>query len=601
VGIVKRREFPVRLALAAAIVVPTAYLGVMLAGAVHEVGHGLMGLAAGGRFGGFRVGLDGAGQAFSSLPPDASAWQWTMQRSAGSVAGVTVGCVLLVVSSRLRGLLVRLSLIVLGVCLLLMESTYIFQAALTPWPGSDIAVILSKVDAPWLRPVLIATGAIMMLATVWGGTAIVFQALERWLGTGGRLTHIKRAFVLALLGIIPGVLSLAMIPSGLGPLAHMGSAASLYWIRFKPNPLAPRRRDIAVAVSSIWVAVAAVVIVTMVWLRHGVIWSAIGIRDNFVCSPAISPSGDAAAFVAAYGRGDRTKSRIVKTQLHVLNLRTLSSRIAISDVQTGEDSVTWSPDGKAIAFLLPGQLQDGLPLWALSEMNLADGSASELAGWWWYDSPKYSPDGLAVGFIQYENSPRVYHRGGRHDLKYINRATRQIGVIAKDVTEWCWGRDSQEVFFIRQSSVLRKHIASEREQTLLDTMDETICPSHLTRSPDGAAVGVYNGESFVPLSRPYSAASPWFSCKPTRYGFDWSPAGICYLEDLCDRRIGSCLRVYNRSTMQGWLVAIGPFTFARWADSQHIFVGCHDGKIRLYDLAGGYAEVFSMDDLPEDK
>ena len=79
-----RRAFIRNFAVAVALLVPAAFLGDLLAVAVHELlGHGMAALLLGGDFWGFEIHLDGMGWAHVSLGLGAPYWKDVIMLSAG--------------------------------------------------------------------------------------------------------------------------------------------------------------------------------------------------------------------------------------------------------------------------------------------------------------------------------------------------------------------------------------------------------------------------------------------------------------------------------------------------------------------------------------
>ena len=235
--------------------------------------------------------------------------------------------------------------------------------------------------------------------------------------------------------------------------------------------------------------------------------------------------------------------------------------------------------------LPPGQPTQS---YAISELNVADGTLSKLAEGGRYRGPKYSPDGGMVGFVHCRD-----HFAGVHtsDLMHMDLATGRMYLVAQKVNDWCWGRDSYEVLLARGNAVYRRDVPTGEEELLL-TAAEFKRITTLFRSPDGSGFAVSDGRSL-------RVKSDWgemsLDCTAPQYGFDWGESGLCYLSCSSRRSSQVGLYVHDPATDVKTLIAVGPFGFVRWAGKDRIAVICRNDRIRLYDLKGGYVELLSLD------
>jgi len=570
-------RFAARIALAAGLVAPAAYLGLLLAMTVHEVlGHGLAALAMDGRFEGFGIALNGAGGSVAYLDYDSPAWQLVVLHSSGTVAGLLAGILLMAVSRR-RSTLPSLLLRVFAVCLLFAQAISLWHGARNPNHPTDLSATLFEAGVKRLQPVLYIAGA-MVVATVWAGSALVFRPLEGWLGTDGRLSGIRRAVALGLPGIIFLVFLVLMQPDWLVLLAYVVAAASLYWIRLSPRPVPLRHKQLAAALAGVWMATAAAGAATAIWLQHGVRWGCTPMVH--VGSLAVSPSGEEVAVLVWHSAGRSHGEGPVRTQLQVVSLPTSSARVVAWDVRRAWPSLAWDPTGRKLVCLSSPPAEPSGP-WKVLEIGLANGEVLELAGPSSYSAPKYSPDGRAIGYIETTGDLEGHYC---KKLWCVDRASNHREVIAEDVAEWCWGGNSQQIVFIRGGSVVLKDIVDGQEQNLFSAEGDPVPLCLLTRSPDGEAYGFYDGQSFYARDRSGKGRFLSFDCNPLPSGFDWGEGGICYVEANASGGYHFGLMLFDTRTGQVRELTKGPFAFARWLDNEHIIVACFGGLVRLYDV-----------------
>ncbi len=279
---------PLRRALGVAVLfLPYAGLGVFAAVAVHEVvGHGLTAEALGGTFRGVLIDFDSHGRAFLTFPPREPDWTWMAILLGGVVSTSIVGILLLSSGLRWRGQpALALPLLILAFNCLLEGPAYAFWNAVRPGNEGDIAEFLALASSPAWRPAILIVSGLLMVASIWTMTALLFQITERWIAEDGQLRGVWRlALLLLVFGALPGGLWFAFdwngsipgigaLPSVVGAGLHMSAAVSLYWIRFRPCVVRPSARALTVSAILGWAAVTTVVFVAAVWLRHGLCWA----------------------------------------------------------------------------------------------------------------------------------------------------------------------------------------------------------------------------------------------------------------------------------------------------------------------------------------
>jgi len=422
----------------------------------------------------------------------------------------------------------------------------------------------------------------MVVGTVWTGTAWVFRPLEMWLGTEGRLSGIRRALALGLPAVVFVVFLVHVQPDWLVLLvllAYIVAATALYWVRLSPRPAPLTRKQSLAALAGIWMATAVSGAATAICLQHGVRWGQT--PQIHVGSLAVSPSGEEVAMLMWNPGGSSRGESPVRTQVQVVSLPTSSARIVAWDVRHAWRSLAWDPTGTKLVCVSSAPAEPTGP-WKVLEIGLANGEVLKLTeGSSTYRAPQYSPDGRAVGYIETGRDRKGHYR---KKLWCVDRAGNHREVIAEGVSEWCWGGNSQQVVFIRGSSVVLKDIADGQEQNLFSTEGDPVPLSLLTRSPDGEMYGFFNGQLFFACDRSGKGRFPSFNCNPLSGGFGWGEGGICYIETNASGGYHFGLMLFDTRTGQARELARGQFIFARWLDDEHIIVACFRGQVRLYDV-----------------
>ncbi len=151
-----------------------------------------------------------------------------------------------------------------------------------------------------------------------------------------------------------------------------------------PHPVArpARRRS---SRRRMWIGLGALGVVVIA----GVLWFFFSGPTRLAAGrgPVFSPQGDRVAYFTDAG-GNAT--------LNVYDLRSGRSRPLgqASGFGLGGDAVAWSPDGRQVAFMAPGQGEFGLETVFVADVE--SGARRELATG---SSPTWSPDGLSIGMF----------------------------------------------------------------------------------------------------------------------------------------------------------------------------------------------------------
>ena len=273
----------VRYLCAVVLVLPYAYLGILLAVAVHEfVGHGLVAELVGGTFYGVQINFDGMGRAYSFIAPEAEPWKHRAIVSGGVLSTIVTGIITLLLSWRARRRpSVALPLLVIAANLVLEGSSYLFWNAVHPVPPGDIAWLVS--GNPAARATCVLIGGVVMFAAVWCSTALAMWIAESWLNEGERYEGRARLSILAVLGAVPGMAwfsfdwdqlapGLAAWPNLAALIFHLLSAASLMPKKWQLDWIQPSRYSILISATAGWALVSIAIIVIRLWLQDGLTW-----------------------------------------------------------------------------------------------------------------------------------------------------------------------------------------------------------------------------------------------------------------------------------------------------------------------------------------
>jgi hypothetical protein len=154
-----------------------------------------------------------------------------------------------------------------------------------PAGEGDIGEFLALASSPVWRPAILIVSGLLMVASVWTMTALLFQITERWIAENGQLRGVWRlVFLLIAFGGLPGGLwfvfdwdqllpGIGALPNVVGAALHVSAAVSLYWVRFRACVIRPSARASIIATTIGWAGVGAAIFATAVWLRHGLCWA----------------------------------------------------------------------------------------------------------------------------------------------------------------------------------------------------------------------------------------------------------------------------------------------------------------------------------------
>jgi hypothetical protein len=281
-------SFRIRLGLLMLFCIPLAYVGMILAVAVHEVlGHGLAAWLVGGTFAGFVLQWDSMGWAYVEAQDGAPASHEIVILSAGILVTTLVGSLLLALAIGLRErLFMRLAASIFSVCFLLEGLPYLFWSALCPTlPLGDPARIIELSASQTIRWTFVATGAVLTVAATFIPVAVPFRAAEGWLASGGPLSQRRRFVALLLLVVVPAATSEFLfdwnqLVPGIGlwpPVCGTGLfVAASGWLYYRPPSEVDVRLPLSTAIWPVvgsWSLAVGVVVAVILWLSDGVTWS----------------------------------------------------------------------------------------------------------------------------------------------------------------------------------------------------------------------------------------------------------------------------------------------------------------------------------------
>ena len=157
----------------------------------------------------------------------------------------------------------------------------------------------------------------------------------------------------------------------------------------------PTRRGRASSRRGLWIGLGALAVV----LIAGGLWLLSG-PSRLVAGrgPVFSPQGDRIAFFTEAAGG---------ATLNVYELKSGRSRPLgpASGFGFGGDQVAWSPDGRQIAFVAPGEGEMGEETVFVADVE--SGATRELATG---SSPTWSPDGLSIAMFCHERPQGHWRR-----------------------------------------------------------------------------------------------------------------------------------------------------------------------------------------------
>lgn len=280
----------------------------------------------------------------------------------------------------------------------------------------------------------------------------------------------------------------------------------------------------------------------------------------FVTTPVVSPLKDKVAFVL-YHETETT----AESQVAVVNVSD-GKILHTNAVTLPGHTMTWSLDQSRIVFIsgdvVPTRAER---LWALDSIDLSSSKVSQIAQPK-VKSPKFSPDGKHLGFVQDE------------ELIVEQLKTRQRHQVQSNVSErhWCWGSNGSMVFYIRNRfTVCQYNLKSKSERVLFSAPpgDDLPSPEDLIGSPDSSQVG-YHFDGWFHTIEPESGKNVRrFKCDHYFLEFDWNSTGICYVDAVQDeRRKQARVMVFDPVTGASSTVVIGPFSYASWLGKSKILV-----------------------------
>lgn len=294
-----------------------------------------------------------------------------------------------------------------------------------------------------------------------------------------------------------------------------------------------------------------------------------------VTTPVVSPLRDKVAFVLYHETGTTAESQVA-----VVNVS--DGKIFHTNAVTlPGHTMTWSLDQSRIVFIsgdvVPTRAER---LWALDSIDLSSGKVSQIAQPR-VKSPKFSPDGKHLGYVQDE------------ELVVEQIKTGQRQQIQSNVSEyyWCWGTDDSTVFYIRNDfNVCQYDLKSQSERVLFAAPpgDDLPLPEDLVGSPDGSQVGYHFDGWFHTIELESGENVRRFKCDHYFLDFDWNSTGICYVDTVNgERRKQARVMVFDTVTGTSSAVVTGPFSYGNWLGKSKILVRKGNNELWVYDVDDG--------------
>ncbi len=184
-------------------------------------------------------------------------------------------------------------------------------------------------------------------------------------------------------------------------------------------------------------------------------------------SVAISPDGSKLACVT-YDRWARNRgtSALPPPRLQVLDLRTGKVTVATKPSESpGPGALSWSPDGRRIAFEMQVPAGPVSDLYAIDILNVETGTISQIA---LGQSPSWSPSGEWIayaGYVQIERNEAQPGNSQFYDGRYYSVGNHQFSLMGpngthrrvlmgfrsdvEDNAEPVWSPDSKELLLTR--------------------------------------------------------------------------------------------------------------------------------------------------------
>jgi hypothetical protein len=265
---------------------PIVYIGALVAVAIHEImGHGLAALCLDGEFKGFILKWDGMGYAFVYPPVNAAKYHTIFVLSAGVVATTVAGFALLTLAFvQKKRFFTHMALLLLAIHCLLGGPPYVFWNAYHSTPPGDIARILALLESSSLRWFLMFVGALLTVAGIVVMNAMIFRAIEQWLGPDKRLHGVCRVIPLGLLftgqAISWFIFDWNQIAQGIGQLPNIvGTALTLatlvvlYFCSLQVPVCERKVKEAILPIIIAWSLMALLLLSMWLWFSRGLIWS----------------------------------------------------------------------------------------------------------------------------------------------------------------------------------------------------------------------------------------------------------------------------------------------------------------------------------------
>jgi Tol biopolymer transport system component len=163
-------------------------------------------------------------------------------------------------------------------------------------------------------------------------------------------------------------------------------------------------------------------------------------KGNFVnSSPALSPQGDQIAFLS--DRSDYFDIYLVSVVDGKIKRKLLSGQTSakFEELHWLRPGLSWSPDGKDLAFAAKAGKSDALHILDVEKANVIRTLRFDLDGVF---SPTYSPDGRKIAFVGLKN--------GHSDIYAVDLASDSLEMITDDIfsdMDPSWSPDGRYVAF----------------------------------------------------------------------------------------------------------------------------------------------------------
>ncbi len=292
-----------------------------------------------------------------------------------------------------------------------------------------------------------------------------------------------------------------------------------------------------------------------------------------IASPVVSPSGKQIAFVVV--RTDETDDDgPINVRLAVVSLSDGQTTNTAAELDMVQTPMTWARDESHIMFV-SGHSDN---FWGLDSIDLATRNVKSIASPE-IRMPQYSPNGTYLGYV----------RG--NDLIIENMRTGQRTHVQSGVSHyyWCWSPNNSDVFYIRDGLIVCQYdLLTNSERILFTASSGDEYPAHLVSSPDGSQLGYHFDDWFHIVDLQSGNTSKQFKCNHYFLDFDWSVAGICYVDAVDGvRRSKANVMVFDPTSSKSSLVTTGSFSHPRWLDNSMILVQKGKTELWSYSVVGG--------------